>query len=234
MLDDRCAQRMGALVGRPAIFLDRDGVLNENRADYVRAWDEFVFLPGTFAAMRALSTLGAPIVVVSNQAGVGRGLIPRRSVDEIHQRMSEEIARQGARIERILWCPHTTADDCACRKPKPGMLLRAAEQLGIDLAASVFVGDAETDIEAGRKAGCRTVLVLTGRGQAAAAAIGRGTCRDGVPDAVAEDLHAAVSVVRRMLAPAAAHRTWWPWLRHTQPSLAADDLVFRGWPVGEG
>jgi histidinol-phosphate phosphatase family protein len=234
MFGHRRVQRMGAIVGQPAIFLDRDGVLNENRADYVRAWDEFVFLPGTFAAMRALALLGAPIVVVSNQAGVGRGLIPRWRVDEIHQRMSEEIVRQGARIERILWCPHTTADDCACRKPKPGMLLRAAEQLGIDLAASVFVGDAETDIEAGRMAGCRTVLVLTGRGQAAAAAIGRGTSHDGGPDAVADDLKAAVPVIRRLLTPATTQRARWPRPRHARPALVVDDLVSHGLPAGKG
>src|SRR5690349_14717817 len=101
---------MGATVGRPAIFLDRDGVLNQNRANYVRSWEEFAFLPGTFQALRSLTTLNAPIVVVSNQAGVGRGLIQREQVDEIHLRMSSAIARHGAWIDRIYWCPHTTAD----------------------------------------------------------------------------------------------------------------------------
>lgn len=225
---------LGASVGRPAIFLDRDGVLNENRADYVRSWEQFAFLPGTFAAMRALSSLGAPIVVVTNQAGVGRGLIPTEAIDDIHQRMSAEIVSHGGRIEQILWCPHTVDDACDCRKPSPGMLVHAAEQLGIDLAASILVGDAETDIEAGRRAGCRTVLVMTGRGREAVNALA--TARRGgiVPDAVAADLSAAVPFVRQILPSVHGRQSWWQQLAHQQPSLAVDGLVSHGAHAGKG
>ena len=218
----------GRRVGRPAIFLDRDGVLNENRADYVRGWDEFAFLPGTFSALRRLADLGAPIVVVTNQAGVGRGMIPPDTIDDIHRRMTSEIHRRGGRIERILWCPHTVDEQCHCRKPAPGMLLHAADQLDIDLERSVVVGDAETDIEAGQRAGCRTVLVLTGRGMAAFQSIYRNGRRAGRPDAVADDLSAAVPIVSSMLAP-------WIVRQPTRqaPVIAADALVASALPALE-
>jgi histidinol-phosphate phosphatase family protein len=220
-------------MGRPAIFLDRDGVLNENRADYVRSWEEFAFLPGTFQALRALGSLGAPIVVVSNQAGVGRGLIPRERVDEIHRRMSTSIEHQGAQIERIYWCPHTIDEDCPCRKPKPGMLLDAADHLGIDLARSIFVGDATTDIEAGRRAGCRTVLVLTGRGRESVAALSGGGRRSHVPDAIAADLFDAVLFVRQLLAPAPVPQRLWRVPQVFAP-VPFDPVVTHGVPIGEG
>ncbi|HEX5167296.1 MAG TPA: D-glycero-beta-D-manno-heptose 1,7-bisphosphate 7-phosphatase [Thermomicrobiales bacterium] len=221
-------------MGRPAVFLDRDGVLNENRDQYVRSWEEFSFLPGTFAALRGLNTLDLPVVVITNQAGVGRGLIPEERIDEIHQRMAAEIARQGARIEQIYWCPHTTQDDCDCRKPKPGLLLRAAEQLGIDLAASVFVGDAETDVEAGKRAGCRTVLVLTGRGRDAVRKMAGRSDRKTVPDAIAADLEAALPYLKQILPSKPAREFWWPDWSQLQSAFSADGLSSPVLQVGKG
>ena len=221
-------------MGRSAIFLDRDGVLNENRADYVRSWNEFAFLPGTFPALRALATFGAPIVIVTNQAGVGRGLISHTAIEDIHHRMTNALSRRGVRIDGIYWCPHTVDDDCQCRKPKPGMLLGAAAQLGIDLSTSVIVGDAETDIQAGQQAGCSTVLVLTGRGRAAAEAIRRGTCGNDAPNAIVDDLRAAVPVVRQLLASHSTRTIRWSRLRHSQPSPTSDELASNGMPIGKG
>jgi D-glycero-D-manno-heptose 1,7-bisphosphate phosphatase len=146
------------------IFLDRDGVINENRADYVKSWSEFRFLPGSREAIAKLTQAGHRIVVCSNQAGVARGSISMETVDEIHRRMKNSISEVGGKIEKIYCCPHGRDEDCACRKPRPGMLLRARDELGIDMHDAVFIGDSITDIRAGLAAGIQTVLVLSGLG----------------------------------------------------------------------
>jgi D-glycero-D-manno-heptose 1,7-bisphosphate phosphatase len=147
-----------------AIFLDRDGVICKNRSDHVKSWQEFEFLPEAKRSLVALSQLGLPIVVVTNQAVVNRGLASASAIEDIHRRMVAEITDAGGRIDRVIYCPHRPEDKCACRKPEPGMLLQAAAEMDIDLASSYFVGDAATDLMAARKVGCRAFLVLTGRG----------------------------------------------------------------------
>ncbi len=145
------------------ILLDRDGVINRERADYVKCWDEFELLPGALEAIRRLSTLSVPIAVITNQSAIGRGLADRHEIDAIHLRLSELVRRSGGRIDGFFLCPHTPADDCQCRKPRPGLLLQAAERFRLDLSASVFVGDALTDYQAAVNAGCRSLLVRSGR-----------------------------------------------------------------------
>lgn len=147
-----------------AIFLDRDGVICENRSDHVKSWDEFEFLPGAKESVAALSQLGMPIIVVTNQAIVGRGMVPARVVDDIHRRMVTELEERGGRINRVVYCPHRPEDHCTCRKPEPGMLYQVADEMGIELSDSYLVGDAATDLIAGQQAGCQLFLVLTGRG----------------------------------------------------------------------
>lgn len=147
-----------------AVFLDRDGVICKNRADYVKNWTEFEFLPGAKEGLIALNRLQLPIIVVTNQSAVNRGLMSAADVEAIHQKMMEEIVACGGKIDKIYFCPHTSDDNCTCRKPKPGMFLQAARELGIDLPSSYLIGDAATDILAGQQVGCRTILVLTGRG----------------------------------------------------------------------
>jgi len=147
-----------------AIFLDRDGVICENRSDHVKSWVEFRFLPGAKSSLAALSQLGLPIVVVTNQAIVGRKMVSSSVVDDIHQRMMAEIESAGGRIDRVMYCPHRPGDRCGCRKPESGMLLQAADEMGIELSASYLVGDAATDMLAGQRVGCRLFFVLTGRG----------------------------------------------------------------------
>lgn len=147
-----------------AIFLDRDGVICENRSDHVKSWQEFEFLPEAKHSLVALSQLDLSIIVVTNQAIVNRGITPANVVEDIHQRMVAEIEAAGGRIDMVIYCPHRPEDRCACRKPEPGMLLQAAREMDIDLASSYFVGDATTDLIAARKVGCRPFLVLTGRG----------------------------------------------------------------------
>jgi D-glycero-D-manno-heptose 1,7-bisphosphate phosphatase len=149
---------------RPAVFLDRDGVINYNRPDHVKSWSEFEFLPGVLAALRRLARLQWPIVVISNQAAIGRGMASRQAVDDINARMVKAVQEAGGRIDDIFYCPHRPDEECACRKPRPGLLLRAAERLQLDLGRSFLVGDAESDVLAARAVNCRPVLVRTGRG----------------------------------------------------------------------
>lgn len=147
------------------IFLDRDGVINENRPDYVKSWQEFRFLPGAKEAIARLTCAGHRILVCTNQAGIARGILSVETVEEIHRRMMDEIAEAGGRIERVYYCPHAKDAHCACRKPRPGMLLRARDELGIDMSDALFIGDALSDVHAGLEAGLWAILVLTGRGR---------------------------------------------------------------------
>lgn len=148
----------------PAIFLDRDGVINQNRSDYVKSWAEFVFLPGALDALAQLATLGLPIVVLTNQSPIARGLLAETTLQEMHRRMVDEIQSRGGRIDGVYYCPHHPNAHCACRKPQPGMLLRAGAERNLDLSRSVFIGDSASDMEAGQSAGCRGILLRTGRG----------------------------------------------------------------------
>ena len=147
-----------------AIFLDRDGVVCENRSDHVKSWQEFQFLPGAKSSLVTLSKLDLPIVVVTNQAVINRGLASAKIIEDIHNRMVAEVEADGGRIDRVIYCPHRPDERCCCRKPEPGMLLQAAQELGLDLARSYMIGDAATDLVAGQQVGCQTFLVLTGRG----------------------------------------------------------------------
>ena len=149
------------------IFLDRDGVINRNPPNkgYVRRWSEFSFLPNALNAIRDLTEEGCRIIVITNQAGIGKGLFSEDNLKDIHSRMVTEITDTGGRIEAVYHCPHHPEAGCECRKPKPGMLIRAADEHRIELSNAYLIGDSTTDIEAGRRAGTRTLLVLTGHGQ---------------------------------------------------------------------
>jgi D-glycero-D-manno-heptose 1,7-bisphosphate phosphatase len=151
-------------MSKAAVFLDRDGVINRDRPDYVRSWDEFEFLPGVLEAFRILASRPLKIVVVSNQSCIGRGLVGRETVEEIHARMMEAVRKGGGRIDAVYYCPHRPDEDCPCRKPRPGLILRAARELDIDLAASWLIGDDLKDLDAAEAAGVRPVLVRTGHG----------------------------------------------------------------------
>jgi len=151
--------------GRVGVFLDRDGVINENRPDHVKSWDEFVFLAGVFEPLRLLAGNGLQVIVTSNQAAINRGLVAVETVEEINRRMVAEVTQRGGRIDAVYYCPHRPEENCACRKPRPGLLLRAAQEWGIDLAASYLIGDALSDVEAALAVGCRPILVRTGRGR---------------------------------------------------------------------
>jgi len=146
---------------KPAILLDRDGVINVDAPGYVESWDEFQFCPGALAAIRQLAEAGWEIYVITNQSGVAKGLYSEQRLIDIHWRMMIEIRRAGGRILGVQFCPHTDEDECWCRKPRPGMLLKAAAKWGLDLAQSYLVGDSAHDIQAGAAVGCTTFWVQT-------------------------------------------------------------------------
>lgn len=146
-----------------AILLDRDGVINTERADYVKEWREFNFLPGVLHALQRLAVLDIPIVVITNQSAIGRGIVQHTTVTEIHHELAQEVKNAGGRIDAFFVCPHHPADGCLCRKPKPGLLLQAAEQFGFSLEEARFIGDSVTDFAAAQAAGCRSILVRSGR-----------------------------------------------------------------------
>lgn len=145
------------------VFLDRDGVLNRNRSDHVKVWSEFEFLPGALAAVARLTNAGYRVVVVTNQAIVGRGGLSQPELDAIHGRMTTDVERAGGRIAAVLACLHRPEAGCGCRKPAPGLLHAAVNQHAVDLDQAVLIGDHLTDLEAARRAGCPSILVLSGR-----------------------------------------------------------------------
>jgi histidinol-phosphate phosphatase family protein len=146
---------------KKTVILDRDGVLNKKppRASYVVRWEDFEWLPGARQALQLLHDSGYRVIVVSNQAGIGRGLMTEPDLAEIHSRMSQDAAVSGGKIEAIYYCPHDWEANCDCRKPKPGMLFQAQRDLNLDLSRTVFVGDDERDGEAADQAGCPFVKV---------------------------------------------------------------------------
>jgi len=158
-----------------AVFLDRDGTINEE-VEYLSKVADFRFIPGVPEALRRLKDAGYLLVVVTNQSGIGRGYYDEAALASIHAHMHAELAVSGASIDACYFCPHhpehAVGDyrlDCACRKPLPGMLEQAASDLDIDLAASFMIGDKLADVEAGINAGCTPLLVLTGYGSGVAA-----------------------------------------------------------------
>jgi histidinol-phosphate phosphatase family protein len=149
------------LVRQPTIILDRDGVLNKKpaRAHYVRGWDEFEWLPGAKEALRMLHEAHYRVIIISNQAGIGRGAMTRADLTDIHERMKAEAAVVGGRIDAIYYCPHDWEEGCECRKPKPGMLFEAQHDFNLDLSRTLLIGDDERDAQAAEAAGCPGVLV---------------------------------------------------------------------------
>ena len=149
---------------RRAFFFDRDGVVNLRVVgDYIRAPEQFRLLPDVGEALLRAHDEGYLAVVITNQRGIARGMMSAESVDKVHSTMQATLEeRVGDRFDAIYLCPHGTDDQCDCRKPKPGMLLAAAREIGIDLSKSWIIGDSTSDVEAGRRAGCSTAYLETG------------------------------------------------------------------------
>ncbi len=153
---------------------------------YCRDPDDVHVLPGAAEGIRALAGAGYLIVIVTNQSGVGRGLITVSELDRVNERLRSELRARGAEFDALYYCPHTPDDHCSCRKPMPGLLLRAASELDIDLPSSYSIGDREWDVEAGQRAGTKTVLIAKHPGKPDSPSH---------PDFVAEDVKAAAAAI---------------------------------------
>jgi len=144
-----------------AVFLDRDGTIAQD-VHYCRRPEDFDLLPTVPDAIKLLNDNGFMVVVITNQSGIARGYFDEETLARIHAKMKSELARHGAHIDAIYYCPHHPDDGCECRKPKTALFLRAAKELNIDFKLSYVVGDLQMDIDAGRAVGCKTALVTTG------------------------------------------------------------------------
>lgn len=174
----------------PALFLDRDGVIIENQANYVRSWADVAFYPQALSALARIRFCPYKIIIVTNQSAVGRGLMTLETAVSLNQRIIEVVRKFHGRIDDAYICPDAPQSQSTCRKPKPGMLLKAAEEHNLDLSQSIMIGDALTDVKAGRAAGVRqSVLLLSGRGQAQAALP---EAAELAPIPTYKDLHAAL------------------------------------------
>jgi D-glycero-D-manno-heptose 1,7-bisphosphate phosphatase len=145
------------------IILDRDGTINEDRDDFVKSPEEWVPLPGALEAIARLNHAGWHTVLATNQSGLGRGLFDMATLNAIHLKMNQALAKLGGRIDAVFFCPHTPAENCDCRKPLPGMFELIGQRYGVNLQEVPVVGDSLRDLQAGWAAGCEPHLVCTGK-----------------------------------------------------------------------
>ncbi len=180
-------------MNRRFALVDRDGTINAER-DHLTDPDELELIAGSAAALRRLGeALGLGIVVVTNQAHVGRGLLPAATLDRIHDRLEAMLAAEGASVDAIFHCPHRPEDGCGCRKPAPGMALEAASRFGFDPSRAFVIGDHAGDMGMGRAVGATTIMVRTGHGLEELAAA------EGLADHVAADLAGAVDIIAALI-----------------------------------
>jgi D-glycero-D-manno-heptose 1,7-bisphosphate phosphatase len=172
---------------RRFIVLDRDGTIVEER-EYLSQPEQVKLIPSAGAALRELQQMGFGLVVITNQSGVGRGIFDQDQLDLIHERLKQLLDREGVHLDGLYVCPHKPDDHCSCRKPKLGLLQKAAEDLGFSLERCIVIGDKAGDIEMGRAAGVATFLVRTGYGAQWENAI--------AADFVVDDLAAAMATIR--------------------------------------
>lgn len=173
-------------MNRQFIFLDRDGVINRRvHNGYVTTWNQFRFLPGALESLRQLAEAGFLPIVVSNQAGVGKGRMTQAALSEVTSRFVRKVKACGGQIHQVYYCTHRKDARCACRKPRPGLLLRAQRENHFDLARTYFIGDSVSDMIAAARAGCPAILICPNP----ASLVQGWRCR---PRAIVPDLHSAV------------------------------------------
>jgi len=156
------------------VILDRDGVINEDSATYIKSPEEWRRLPGSLEAIALLGAAGFEIAVATNQSGIGRGLFTEATLSAINAKMRAELAAAGGRLFGIYHCPHRPDEGCSCRKPAPGLLRQIAQELGVPLTGVPVIGDKRSDLEAAEAVGARPILVLTGQGERTLRAAGAG------------------------------------------------------------
>lgn len=144
-----------------AVFLDRDGVINKKRDDYVKNVNEFVMLSDSPKAIKLLNDKNYLVIIITNQSSVNRGLLTREELDKIHKVMSQELEKNGAHVDAIYYCPHRPDENCSCRKPKTGMIEKAIQEYSISTRQSWLIGDSESDIMAAKQVGISGVKIET-------------------------------------------------------------------------
>ena len=142
-----------------SIFLDRDGVLNKNKDDYVKNISELEIFPFISKPIKKLQSAGFKIIVITNQSAINRGLMTKKHLNEIHEKIQSFLIQNDAKIDYFYYCPHTPNENCSCRKPKSGLLLKAIDDFSIDVNNSWFIGDRDSDIQAGESIGCKTLKI---------------------------------------------------------------------------
>lgn len=147
------------------VILDRDGVINQDSAAYIKSPDEWKPIPGSLEAIALLSQAGYRVLVATNQSGVGRGLFEMATLNAIHDKMHRALGLAGGRIDGIFFCPHSQDAGCNCRKPKPGLLEEISRRFGVSLEGVPMIGDSLRDLQAAAAVGARPILVLTGKGK---------------------------------------------------------------------
>ncbi len=145
-----------------AIFLDRDGVLNKNKDDYVKNISELEIFPFISEPIRKFQSAEFKIIVITNQSAINRGLMTEKNLNEIHEKIQSFLIQNNTKIDYFYYCPHTPNENCSCRKPKSGLLLKAIDDFSIDVNNSWFVGDRDSDIQAGQSVGCNTLKIQEG------------------------------------------------------------------------
>lgn len=149
---------------RPAIILDRDGVINQDSKHYIKSVAEFHLYPRSIEAIKRLYQVGWPIFVITNQSGIGRGYYSEQTLADMHEVLLKQVREHDGDIQAIYFCPHHPDDNCNCRKPKTGLFEQLANEHDIDLNESYYIGDKASDVQAGLNASCTPVLVRTGQG----------------------------------------------------------------------
>ena len=175
------------------LFVDRDGVINKDSPAYIKSWSEFEFLPRSLEAIRRLTENGFDVILITNQSVVNRDFVSKKDLEAIHTRMKEVIKQNGGEVKDIFYCPHRPEDQCDCRKPLPGLILKAQETYQIDVAKTMMVGDSAKDIECAKNAGCGgSILVQTGNGITAEKIL----VEKGIfPSFIVKDLYEATSLL---------------------------------------
>jgi len=177
----------------PWIILDRDGVINVDSAHYIKNADEWQAIPGSIEAIARLCTVGFKVAIATNQSGIGRGLFSLADLENIHKKLSAQVEQRGGVISGIFYCPHRPEDNCACRKPKTGLLDEIEKQFAIKLTGVPFIGDAERDIQAALAKHCEPILVRTGKGEATSKLLH--TCQEYRSVPVYDDLASFVQAI---------------------------------------
>ena len=142
-----------------AIFLDRDGVINQERRDYVKKLDEFRILDKTSDAINIIKNRGFLVIIITNQSAISRKLLSVQTLTKIHEKLQSYLEKYGTSFDGVYFCPHIPSENCECRKPKPGLIVQAVTDFQIDLSQSYMIGNSETDVQAATNAGCKGILL---------------------------------------------------------------------------